>query len=332
MNIRNTHELKNFAAERLKNARDEKRIVLIYAGLILGLSALVTISTYVLNLQIDQFGGLRHLSTRKILSSVESVLPVAQALINMLLNVGFLAVVMRIARGQYVSPRTLRMGLDRFWVLLRCTLIKGLLYTAVVCTGVYLGIMIFMATPLSDSAVELLQPYLSEVSILNSEVVLDDAVYARFSEMIWPAYLICGAVVAGLGIPMLYSYRMVNYILIDKPALGAMAALRESKQMMRGNRIAMFKLDLSLWWYYLALTIAYVVCYGDIVLPMLGVTLPFSETVSYFVFFFLYLVVSFGIYYTVLSRVETTYALAYDAIKPEEKQDDGVVLGNIFQM
>ena len=33
-----------------------------------------------------------------------------------------------------------------------------------------------------------------------------------------------------------------------------------------------------------------------------------------------------------LDRVEVTYALAYDAVKPEEPKDNGVVLGNIFQM
>ena len=332
MNIRNTRELKRFAAERLENARDVKRILLVYVGLILGLAALTTVSTYVLDLQVDRFGGLRHLSTRKILSSVQSMLPMAQSLLNMLLNVGLLSAMMRIARGQYVSVNSLRMGMDRFWVLLRCSLIKGLLYSAVVGIGVYIGIMLFMITPLSDSAVELLQPYLSETSLLNSQVVLDDAAYAAFSDMMWPAYLICGAVIAGIGLPMLYSYRMVNYVIIDKPALGAMAALRESKQMMRGNRFAMFKLDLSMWWYYLALAAAYLICYGDMVLPMVGIQLPWNETVSYFVFFFVYLAVSFGIYYTMLSRVEVTYALAYDAVKPEEKKDTGVVLGNIFQM
>ena len=114
--------------------------------------------------------------------------------------------------------------------------------------------------------------------------------------------------------------------------MGALMALRESKKMMRGNRLQLLKLDLSLWWYYLATAAATVVCYGDVLLPMLGVQLPVSETVSFFGFYALYLAVSFMILFFLRNRVEVTYALAYDAVKPEEKQDNGVVLGNIFQM
>lgn len=332
MDIRNIRELKTFASERLSNARDVKRIILIYAGLSLGLTALVTVINYALGLQIDQLGGLRNFSTRKILSTIQSVLPIAQTMVSLCLNVGLLAAMLRVARGQYVSPNTLRLGFDRFWVLMRCTVIQCLLCCAVVMVGVYLGILIFMISPLSNDAVELLAPYLSEISILDSGIALDDAAYAQFSQMIWPAYLICGAAICILGAPILYSYRMVNYVIIDKPGMGAMAALRESKKMMRGKRLQLLKLDVSLWWYYLALAAASVICYGDVILPMLGVTLPWSEGVSYFVFYALYLLVTFGIYYTMVSKVETTYALAYDAVKPEEKKDNGVVLGNIFQM
>lgn len=332
MNIRNTRELKKFADERLSNVRDLKRIIWIYAGVSIGLTALVTIVNYLLGLQIDQLGGLRNMSTRKILSTIQSVLPIAQTMVSICVNVGFLAAMLRVARGQYVSPNTLRLGFDRFWVLIRWTALQVLLYAAVVMLGVYIGIMIYMISPLSNDAVALLTPYLSETSLLNSEVVLDDAAYALFSQMLIPAYLLCGVVVCILGLPMLYSYRMVNYVIIDHPGMGAMAALQESKRMMRGNRLQLFKLDVSLWWYYGAMVLASVICYGDMILPLLGVTLPWSEDVSYFVFYGLYLIATLGIYCTMSSRVETVYALAYDSLKPEEKKDSSVVLGNIFEM
>lgn len=332
MNIRNTRELKTFAAERLANARDPKRITMLYAGLTLALTALVTILNYVLGLQIDQSGGLGNIGTRTVLSTLQTMLPLAQSVVHMCLNVGFLAAMLRIARGQYVSPQTLRLGFDRFWVLLRCFVIKSLIMTSVVFAGVYLGIMLYMLSPLSNSVVELLMPYLTDVSILDSGIVLEDAVYTQFAQMVWPAYLICGVIVAVLGLPILYSYRMADYVIIDRPALGAMAALRESRSMMRGNRVSLFKLDVSMWWYYLALTAATVVCYGDMFLPLLGIDLPWSADVSYFVFYALYLALTFGIYYTMLDRVEVSYGLAYDAVKPEEKKDSGVVLGNIFNM
>ena len=332
MNIRNTRELKRFAAERLEQAKDSKRIVLIYTGLILGLSVLVMLVNYVLDLQIDRLGGLSNMSTRATLSAVSSVLPMAQSVASTCLSVGFLAAMLRIARGQYVSPQTLRLGFDRFWVLLRCMVIKGLLYTSGIFLSVYAGISLYLVTPLANPVIEFLVPYLDGVSVMDSAVVLEDAVYNQFVTMLWPAYLLCGLLAAILLLPMVYSYRMSDYVIIDKPGLGALAAMRESRKMMRRNRIALFKLDVSLWWYYAALTLASVLGYGDAILPLLGVELPFSTEVGYFLFYALYLAASAGIYYLLLDRVDVTYALAYDALKPEEPKSEGVVLGNIFQM
>lgn len=332
MNIRNTRELRSFAAERLGNAQNIPRIVLIYAAVTLGLSALVTTVNYVLGLQLDTLGGLSNLGKRNTLSTIQNVLPIAMSLVTMCIEVGYLAAMLRTARGQYTSPQTLRLGFDRFWLLLRCTIAKSLIYLSLAFSSIYLGIMLFMLSPLSRDAMAILTPYMEEMSVLSSTLVMEDAVYAQFALAVTPAYILCGVILLVVLVPVMYSYRMVNYIIIDHPAIGAMAALRESKKMMKGNRLHLFKLDLRLWWYHLASTAASVLCYGDILLPMLGIELPWHEDVSYFLFFALYLTVMFAIYVFLRSRVEVTYALAYDALKPEEKQDSGVVLGNIFQM
>ena len=125
---------------------------------------------------------------------------------------------------------------------------------------------------------------------------------------------------------------MTKYIIIEKPGIGAIVALRESRMMMRGNAVNLFKLDLHLWWYYAALVVSSVICYGDQILPMLGVEFPFSSDLAYFLFYGAYWVIQSAVYIFLRNRMEVTYALAYDAIKPEEKKDTGVVLGNIFQM
>jgi len=332
MNIRNRKELKHFAAERLENVKDSKRIVLIYTGLIMGLSVLVMAVNYVLDLRMDQLGGLSNMSARAALSALQGVLPLVQSMVSTCLSVGFLAAMLRIARGQYVSPQTLRLGFDRFWVLLRCTVIKGLLYTSGIFVSVYAGIMVYMMTPWASEMMEFLVPYLEDVPLIDATVVLETAVYDQFAAMLWPAYLICGILAAVLLLPMVYSYRMAEYVIIDKPAYGAMMALRESKKMMRANRAALFKLDVSLWWYYGALTLASVLGYGDVILPLLGLELPFSAEVGYFLFYGLYLAATAVAYYFLLDRVDVTYALAYDTLKPEEPKNEGVVLGNIFQM
>ena len=332
MNLRNLRQIHQFAADRLKQSPSQKQVVLIYAALSLALTALVTVLSHVLDLQMDNFGGLSNLGKRSMLSSVQSMLPMVQSLLSMCLNVGYLAAMLRIARGMYTSPQTLRLGFDRFWLLLRCSIFKGLMLSAVVFVSMYFGVMIYMMTPFSDAAVEIITPLLSQMSMLNTQIVIDDATYLLLMEAMVPAFAICGILLLILGVPVLYNYRMAEYVIIDKPAVGALAALRESKKMMRGNRLSLMKLDISLWWYYLASFAATVICYGDVLLPMLGLKLPIPDTVAFYGFYVLYLAASFAVHFFLRNRVEVCYGLAYDAVKPEEKQDNGVVLGNIFQM
>ncbi|MEF2838048.1 MAG: DUF975 family protein [Oscillospiraceae bacterium] len=332
MNLRNTREIKDFASRRLEDSASQKQIVLIYVALALGLTALVTVLNHVLDLQIENFGGLSNLGKKTMLSSVQSMLPLAQSILTMCLDVGYVAAMLRIARGMYTSPQTLRLGFDRFWVLLRCSIFKGLILTGVTFVSMYTGIMIFMLTPLAEPVVEIVTPLMSQMSLLDSAVMIDDATYAQLVRAMLPCFVFGGVMLLILGGPIFYSFRMVNYVIIDKPAMGALMALRESKKMMRGHRLQLLKLDLSLWPYYLASGAALVVCYGDVLLPMLGVELPVSEKVAFFGFYALYMAASFCVHYFLRNRAEVSYALAYDAVKPEEKQSAGVVLGNIFEM
>ena len=332
MNLRNLREIKTFSEDRLQRSASQRRIVAIYAGLTLGLMALVTVANYLLGLQIDRFGGLSNLGKRTMLSSVQSMLPLVQSLLLMCLDLGYLAAILRVARGMYASEQTLRLGFDRFWLLLRCGICKGLVMTGVTVVSVYLGSMIFVLLPFSESAVEIITPLMSQASLLDTGIVIDDVTYGLLVEAMLPGFAIWGILMLVLGGPMYYNFRMVNYIIIDKPGIGAMRALMESKKMMKGNRLQLLKLDISLWWYYLPSVLVLLVCYGDVLLPMLGVELPVPDEVAFFGFYALYLAASFGIYYLLRNRVEVRYAFAYDVVKPEEKQDSGVVLGNIFQM
>ena len=333
MDIRNTKQLKTFALARLENARDEKRIVVIYSAIILGLSGLVMLADYLLQTRIDQFGGLRNMSIRTTLSAIQSMLPMVQSVVTLCLDLGFLAAMLRIARGQYASPQALRLGFDRFWVLLRLTILKSMLYIGIAFACLYLSIMIYMLTPLSKAAMEILIPLVSNVTILDSGIILDDATYTQLTSAMTPLFILYGILFSVVVIPLLYSLRMANYVVIDKPAAGALAALRESNKMMRRNRLRLFRLDLSLWWYFGVLLLVNALCYGDVIAPMVGIRLPWAAEVSYFVFFFAYLLAVGVAYYFLRNRVEVTYALAYDALKPKEKPaDGGVVLGNIFQM
>lgn len=331
MDIRNIRQIHETAARRLEQAPFQKQIVLIYAGITIGLSALVTILTYVLSNQISQTGGLSNMGTRSILSTLQSLLPIVQNMILLCLELGFLNAMIRIGRGLYTSPQSLRAGMSRFWAAIRCALLLSFRYLMAGIGSFYLATMIFGLTPLSNRATEILMPLLEQVTVLGNEIVIDDATALALTDAMIPMLVIFGIILLLIVVPMFYRYRLANYILMDKPAYGAMMAITESKVLMRRNGFAMFRVDLSLWWYYLLTAVSVSVCYADVILSMLGMPLPFSEEVNYFLPYVVFLAVQFGIYYFFANRVGVTYALAYEALKPEEKPTEGVVLGNIFQ-
>ena len=330
MDICNTSEIKAAALRRLTDAGQAKRIAAIYAGVTLGLSSLVTILGLVLEAMMSGATGLGGMGRRTILSSVQSMLPWVVGLITMCVELGYQAAMLRVARGQYASPQTLRLGFDRFWVLLRCILLEGVILFAIAFGGIYIATMLFMLTPFSGRVMEVLSPVLENVTLLSPEMVLDEALYDQLMQAMIPAFVMCAIVVAAAAIPVLYRLRMARFVIIDKPGIGALAALRESRKMMKGNCLRLVKLDISLWPYYIGCVFASLLCYGDVLLPMMGVRFPWSDTVSYYLFFALYLAVQFAVYYFLRNQAEVAYSIAYDSIRPKEPKTEGVALGSIF--
>ena len=330
MDICNTSEIKAAALRRLTDAGQAKRIAAIYAGVTLGLSALVTILGLVLEAMMSGTTGLGGMGRRTILSSVQSMLPWVVGLITMCVELGYQAAMLRVARGQYASPQTLRLGFDRFWVLLRCILLEGVILFAIAFGGIYIATMLFMLTPFSGRVMEVLSPVLENVTLLSPEMVLDEALYDQLMQAMIPAFVMCAIVVAAAAIPVLYRLRMARFVIIDKPGIGALAALRESRKMMKGNCLRLVKLDMSLWPYYIGCVFASLLCYGDVLLPMMGVRFPWSDTVSYYLFFALYLAVQFAVYYFLKNQAEVAYSIDYDSIRPKEPKTEGVALGSIF--
>ena len=334
MTLPSSRQLREDAGRQLSKAREPQKIVLIYTGILLGVSAFSTVAQYLLGSGISQTGGLRNLGLRSMLSTVSNILPIAQYIILLCLGLGFAAAALRIARGQFASPMTLKAGFERFWPLAKCTLLQSLILLAVGFGSFYLAMAIYMFSPFSEGFFTIITPLLADESILSTGIpVLDEATSLALMDQMWPMFIIFGILFLALAIPVTYRYRLVNYLIIDRPGIGAFAALRTSNSLMKGNKRRFFRLDLSFWWYYVLLSLASVVCYGDLVLAMLGISLPMSSTVSYFLFYALFLAADFVIYWFFLNRVEVTYALAYDALIPKQSNPSGgVVLGNIFDL
>ena len=328
-----SRQLKQTASENLQKAKNQREILLLYAAGMLGLSCLNLVIQALVSNGISQTGGLIHMGNRSFLSAVSTFLPVLCSIGNLCLGFGYLGGMLRISRGQYASRNALRTGFERFWPLVRMKLLQGLVYLGAGIGASYLSAVIFLLSPFSAGFEEQLAPLMSGSSLLtgSTDLVLDDATLSALSTAAIPLLLIFLVVALALVVPLLYRYRMADLVLLDHPESGAMYALRESRKMMRGNRFGLFRLDLSFWWYYLLSVLVSALAYGDVLLAAAGVSLPMSDTAASFLFYLLYLAADFALLYCFYNKLNVTYALAYNQVKPKE-ETGGAVLGNIFQM
>ncbi len=330
MDIRDIRELKNTAFRRLAEARDGKKILLTYSLISVLSALLVTVITYGLNLQVNQLGGLGNMGTRSLLSTISSVLPMVLNLALMCLELGFLAAMIRIGRGMYTSVQTLRAGMPRFWAMIRANLLIYSMIFALSMGAFYLATVIFALLPASNALVDLMMPLVTAAD--PAAAVLESGMDAQLTNAMVPLMVIFGIVALIMVLPMTYQYRMANYVLMHDPRAGALRALRESKMMMRGNRLELFKIDLSLWWYYGVGFLASAVCYGDWILEQFGIYLQIPDWAGYFLFYLLFLGITFASNMLLKGKVGVVYAMFFDAVRPKEENTGGVVLGNIFQM
>ena len=330
MELSNRSRLIQVSGQRLEQAPQSKQIVLLYAGISLALALLFSLADYLLGLAVSRTGGLQAMGTRAIFSAVQAVLPFVHTGIAMCLDLGYLSAMLRISRRQYASVRSLRLGFDRFWPLLRLTLLTSLIFLAIGTVSTYLSSLIFVMTPLSADFMAVLSSLLIEAPA--EQLILDEAVYSQLVSTMLPMLAITFVIFLAAAAPVYYWYRMADFLLIDCPEKGAWAVLRESRRMMRGNCWNLLRLDLRLWWYYVPAFAIALLASGDLLLPMLGVTFPWSETFSYYLFYGLSLIAQMILTCALSNRVVTTYALAYDSLRPREPASQGVVLGNIFQI
>ena len=132
----------------------------------------------------------------------------------------------------------------------------------------------------------------------------------EFRDMFADFGILCLAIL----IPVSYRLRLADFRIMDEPRCRARVSLRESVRLMHRNCMSLFRLDLSFWWYFLAELLAAFLCYGDMVLPLLGISLPMHEDLAFFLFYVLGLAAQVTLLYCVGNRVQTTYALFYTTL------------------
>ena len=84
--------------------------------------------------------------------------------------------------------------------------------------------------------------------------------------------------------------------------------------------MALFRLDLHFWWYFLTMGAAALLTYGDSICAALNIALPLSATAQFFLFYALGLAAQTALLWAFGAKVELTYASAYDVLTEERRQ------------
>lgn len=312
------------AEERLTGASyDPKKLALIYAGAAFAASLIITLVDLVLMRGIGNTSGLSGLGMRSVLETVREVLRTALSAALPFWEFGFIYTALAMARGGDNRPTGLLEGFRRFGPVLRLQLQRGLLFVGIAMVCMYAGAFLYYASPMAGKLMAALEPVLTETATLEEvEAYLTQLPMDQLIGLVWPA-LVMGVVLSALVvIPLYYKMRLADFYVMDEPKMLPMVAMVTSSRQMRKKRMKLFLLDLSFWWYYGGILLSVLLCYGDVLLPWLGVELPMSDDGAWLLFFMLGNALLFVVDWLGRSRVQTAYALAYDILRQQEPQQE----------
>lgn len=269
---------------------DSGRLVLLHSAVTAIVSFAILLLTALLDRWIDSAVGIAGLGTRTALSSVGTVVSVAQEVAVPFWEMGYLFTAVALFRGAQVGRGSLLDGFRRFGVVLRFYLLELLIYCVPAMVLYYPAMMLTLLVPVDVSA----------------KATLFTVVYVA-------AYLVAVVLI-------FYRVRMARFVLADEPEKGALYALRESLRLTRGSCLALARLDLSFWWYYLLRLAAAALCCGDVLLGYCGVTLPLSQTWCALLFGAAGLLAEVALYARSKNFYTMTFVAALDALRlsPQE--------------
>lgn len=314
MNIQDRGSLKSSAKAALnRSLYDPRRMILIYTLVNFLFTALVLCFNFLLDEQISSTGGLGGIGTRSMLSGLQSILTVANMILLPLWDLGYISATLRMARGETVSDYTLLDGINNVGPSVRTILLRSLILAGVAIPTGYMSAFLFFLTPWGQEMTENLTPLINDAAAMDPGI-LSDAMMDAFQPYVVPFLCIFAGLYLLVFLPFFYRFRMTDFLIMDAPQKGALSALRESRKMMRGNCMALFRLDLSFWWFYALEILASALAFGDLIADALGITLPLDATASYFLFFFLAQILHGALYLWRRNDLALTYANAYEAL------------------
>lgn len=292
-------------------SENPRRLVFIHTLVAVGSAVLLTVLDHILMGQVSETGGLSGMGSRAMLETARTALQYGGTLLLPFWELGLLFAALNIARGGQARTGDLCEGFRRFWPALRLMLLRVVIYGCVAMACLNLSVMVFMFTPLSGRLDSLLEPYAAQGQ--DAQAFLEQVSVAQLQSAVLPWIVLFVVIFAVVMIPLVYRLRFAEMAVMDEPGTGAFAALRSSNRRMKQNCFKVFRVDLQFWWFYLLQAFLAVLCYGDTLLSLCGVQLPFEG--GFFLFYGLYALGQIVLHSLFWGRIQITYALVYDDLK-----------------
>ncbi len=312
-------DLRQRGREALERAEySPKKLILWHTGVTLLAGFVLSLLSYFLDREIGGTGGLSGLQLRATLETVRSILQIAESLLLPFWAMGLTGAMLGLVRGQYAGPESLLGGFRCWGAVLRANLLKAAVYFLVIFVASQIGTTLFSFSPAGKELYSLMEQIqnAADPSLLLTEELLADMGLKMLPFILVPAVLLL--------IPVTYYLRMMDYVLMDRPELGAVFALRLSLFLMRKRCIQLFKVDLRFWWFYVLEALTVVLCYGDMLLPLFGISMPGDAAVMSFVFYAIGILAQLGLYAWKKDEVSATYACVYEMLLPPPPQEEGI--------
>lgn len=302
-----------------RHADAPRKLVLLHTVIALGVPLLVTVLNFLLETQVAKTGGLDGMATRSVLATAQSVLDTSVVILLPFWEVGLLFAALRWRRGHSADKSYLLEGFRRFVNVFALRFWSGVVYIFLGFTAFQISMFLFSMTPWAKPVMELFSPLGEVVTPEQVAEMLTPELLNQLMHRMTPLFILFGVLFAAVCIPLSYRLRFADFILLEGE--GGIRSMVRSFQMTRGSCLQIFKLDLHFWWFYLLHILCLVICYGDSILALVGVTLPISETASAFLFYGLGVLLQMLLFWRYQSERLTTYCLAYDDLQPQPAND-----------
>ena len=298
-----------------------KKLAALHTGISAAASLLVALLTYLLNTSIGDATGLDGIGTHAAMETAQSMLQLAFSILAPFWGLGFVAAALHLARQQQATPQTLLSGFRRWAPALRMLLLEGVIYFAITFAAVQLGSFLYMMTPFAAPLNQLLEQLAASGTADTAALtqLLLELDHGALMGIFWSMIPFMALPALAIIVPVSYRLRMAQFILMDQPQVGALFAIVLSFRLMKKNCLKLFVLDLRFWWFYALEVVVQILCYGDLLLPLVGVELGMDGVLASFLFYALALVGQTGLYVWQKPQVFTSYALFYDGLLPKEQ-------------